>query len=343
MLTVPAQCIFLNDKLTILRSLYDTLLAHFTQFHTDLLDTHNSRQRQLVVYQTKYTTPLTSRYTETQQIYTHHALQHTRHKTTTLADSINILHHFLPIHKNYDSWIQQLSPLHLPANESTNMTHRRYRILHNSLKRTIRARKQLQQFLCTELGRQQNKVIDHKLNINLLIDACHMVHPTQRTPPQLCATTTTPQVPCLPPITIYATTIPTQLTATHDTYRRQIGPPPGASTLFYATRTTDDATTNGVTIHSNRTFMAEHLDNYYPLAHLFDHNTTQRVIQAYHTLKHIFAPVQAHNVLSWPWRLTSSTITTVPIPDLYPGIKRVPGAARHEGFTLNVLARLNPA
>ena len=45
--TVTTQCIFLNDKLTILRRIYDTLLAHLNQFHTDLLDAHDSRQRQL--------------------------------------------------------------------------------------------------------------------------------------------------------------------------------------------------------------------------------------------------------------------------------------------------------
>ena len=116
-------------------------------------------------------------------------------------------------------------------------------------------------------------MIVHKLNINLLSEACYILYPTQRTTPQLCPTTTTPQDPDLPPLTTYATTIHTQLTATHDTYNRQLGPPQGASALFYATRTTDVAGTNGVTVHPNCTFTAEHPENHHPLAHIFDHNT----------------------------------------------------------------------
>ena len=296
--TVTTHIIFLNDKLALLRRLYDSLLLHLAQFHTDILDAHYSRQRQLTDYQNKYTTPLTSRYAETQHNDTNDTLQHTLHKTTSLADSINTPHHFLSIHTKYDSWIQHLPQLYLPTNEATHMIHRRYHILHKSLKRANRIHKQLQQSLCTALGRQRNKVIDHKLNINLLSDACHMVHPTQRTPPQLCATTTNPQAPGLPPLTTYATTIPTQLTTTRDTYIRQRGPSPGVSVLFYATRTKDDAGTNGVTIHPKRTFQAQHLSNYHPLAHLFDPSTKQRVIQAHHTLKHIYAPIQPHNALS---------------------------------------------
>ena len=74
------------------------------------------------------------------------------------------------------------TPLHLPANDSTHMTHRRYHILHKYLKRAIRTHKQLQQSMCTELGRQRDKVINNKLNINLLSDAFHTVHSTQGTP-----------------------------------------------------------------------------------------------------------------------------------------------------------------
>ena len=92
-----------------------------------------------------------------------------------------------------------------------------------------------------------------------------MVHPTQQTLPQLCGTTTTPEDPGLPPLTTCATTIPIQLITTQDTYIRQLGPPPVSSALFYATCTTDDAGTNGVTIHPNRTFTVEHLENYHPL------------------------------------------------------------------------------
>ena len=168
-----------TQQATVLRRLYGTLLSHLTQFHTDLLNAHDSRQRQLADYQTHLTTPLTSRYTETQHTDTHHTLQHTLHKTTSLADSINTLHHLPPIHKKYESWIQQLPALHLPGNGSTSMTHRRYHLLQKSVKRAIRTHKQLHQSLCTTLGRQRNKVIDHTLNINFLSDACHMVHPTQ--------------------------------------------------------------------------------------------------------------------------------------------------------------------
>ena len=48
------------------------------------------------------------------------------------------------------------------------------------------------------------------------------------------------------------------------------------------------------------------------------------------------------SALSWPWKLKSATDTIDPIPDLIPHIRRIPGSARHDGFTLNVLARLPP-
>lgn len=147
---VTNHIIFLNDKLALLRRLYDILLVHLTQFHTDILDAHDSRQRQLTDYQTKYTTPLTSRYTETQHTDTYDALQHTLHKTISLADSINTPHHFLPIHTKYDSWIQHLPQIDLPTNESTHMIHRRYHILHKSLKRANRIHKKLQQYPCAQ-------------------------------------------------------------------------------------------------------------------------------------------------------------------------------------------------
>ena len=180
------------------------------------------------------------------------------------------------------------------------MTHRRYHLLHKSLKHTIRTYKQLQQSLCTALSCQENKMIEHKLNMNLHSEVCHMVHPTHQTPSQLFATTTTSQAPGLPLFTTYAITILTQLTGTHNTYSRQLGPPPGISALFYATRTIDDAGTRGVTIHPHRIFTVVYLAHYHPLAHLFDHNTKQRFIQVHHNRQHIFAPVSHHNTLSWP-------------------------------------------
>ena len=334
---------FINDKLTVLRRLYNTLLVHLKHFHTSILDAHDSRQQQLADYQTYFTTPHTSQYSETQRTDTHHTLHLNLHKTTALAASINTPHHLTPIHTKYEAWIKKLTYHPIPTNETSLTTQRRYQLLHRSAKRAIRTHKQLHKSMCAALGRQRNKIIDHKININLLSDACNMVHPKNRTPPQLCATTTTPQAPGLPPLTTYATTIPAQLTATHDTYSRQLGPPPGTSALFYATRSVDDAGTNGVTIHPDRTFTTAHLAHYHPLAHLFDHTTNQRVIQAHHKLKHIFAPTEPHNALTWPWRLTSPTTTTTPIPDLCPGIKKVPGAARNDGFTLNILARFDPA
>ena len=78
------------------------------------------------------------------------------------------------------------------------------------------------------------KVIDHKLNINLLIEACHNVHPEHRTPPTVRHHHHT-SISRPSPFTTHTTTILTQLTATTDTYNRQLGSPPGAFALFYAT------------------------------------------------------------------------------------------------------------
>ena len=171
-------------------------------------------------YQTHFITPLAYRYAKTQHATTHHNLQNTLYKTTALSDSVNTPYHFLLIRTKYNTWLQQLPAYHIPANESATIIHRHYHLLHKSLKHTVRTHKQLHQSLCSILGHQRKKVIDHKLNINLLSKACHMVHPKERTPSQLCATTTTHKAPGLPPLITYATTIPTQLTATHDTYSR---------------------------------------------------------------------------------------------------------------------------
>ena len=66
------------------------------------------------------------------------------------------------------------------------------------------------------------------------------------------------------------------------------------------------------------------------------------MIQANRRLKYLFQPVPTHSVLHWPWRLISSLDTASPIPHLLSQIGRIPGFTRHDGFTLNVLARLPP-
>ena len=73
---------------------------------------------------------------------------------------------------------------------------------------------------------------------------------------------------------------------------------------------------------------------------MFDEHTKQWVNQAHLQLKYLFQPVPTHSALQWPWRLISTMDTASPVPQLFPHISRIPGSARHDGFLLNVLARL---
>ena len=84
------------------------------------------------------------------------------------------------------------------------------------------------------------------------------------------------------PLTTHTTAITTQLTATKDTYIRQLSLP---LALFYATQTIDNTTNNGTTLHPNYTFDKSHLQSYYPLYILFDDNTKRHVIQTHINLK----------------------------------------------------------
>ena len=115
-----------------------------------------------------------------------------------LADIINTHHHFLPIKNKYDTWRQHLTAHHILDNEFSPMTRRRYNILIIPLKHAIHIHVQLQKSLCNTLVRQCNKMIDHKLNINILSETFHMVHPKHHTPPQLCIITTVLQPPANP-------------------------------------------------------------------------------------------------------------------------------------------------
>ena len=118
-------------------------------------------------------------------------------------------------------------------------------------------------------------------------------------------------------------------------------PPPG-KLLFYGTLYHDATGSAGVTLDSHRNFTAAHLPEYHPLSDMFDDHTKQRVIQAHRRLKYLFQSVPTHSALHWPWRLISSLDTVSPITQLLIQISRIPGSARHDGFTLNVLARLHP-
>ena len=118
-------------------------------------------------------------------------------------------------------------------------------------------------------------------------------------------------------------------------------PPPG-KLLFYGTLYHDAMGSAGVTLDSHRNFTAAHLPEYHPLSDMFDDHTKQRVIQAHRRLKYLFQSVPTHSALHWPWRLISSLDTVSPITQLLIQISRIPGSARHDGFTLNVLARLHP-
>ena len=86
----------------------------------------------------------------------------------------------------------------------------------------------------------------------------------------------------------YTTIVYIQLITTKETYSRQLGPPPGKSTLLYVTRTTHDVDTNDITLQLNGTFTASYFPNCHPLHNLFDDKTKQRVIQTHVNLRHIF-------------------------------------------------------
>ena len=136
-------------------------------------------------------------------------------------------------------------------------------------------------------------------------------------------------------------TIPQQIQTTKDTHGRQIAPPSGKP-LFYGTLTHDTAGPVGVTLHPDRHFTKAHLPEYHLLHSIFDEHTKTRIIEAHRRLKHLFQPRPQHSVLIWPWRLISATYTAERIPQFLPQISCIPGSARHDGFTLNVLARLPP-
>lgn len=65
-------------------------------------------------------------------------------------------------------------------------------------------------------------------------------------------------------------------------------------------------------------------------------------MQAHRQLKYLFQPVLTHSALQYPWYLKSKSDTVDSIPELLPQISRVHGSTRHEGFTLNVHARMPP-
>ena len=195
------QRTFVNAKLKVLQRMYTTLLRNLAQFNTEIFDahdSHDSHQRQLEDYQTHFFPPLANHYTETYRNNTHQRLHTILHYNTALADIINTPRHFIPINSKYVAWLHKLTTHHIPDNESPSLTRRRYNLLRTSLKHTNHIHTQLQKFLFIVPGCQRNKMIDHKLNISLLNEAFHMVHPKRLIIPQLCATTTMHQTPGKP-------------------------------------------------------------------------------------------------------------------------------------------------
>ena len=118
--------------------------------------------------------------------------------------------------------------------------------------------------------------------------------------------------------------------------------PPPRNALIFWTLMHDITGPVGVIMHPHRHFIEAHLLDFYPFYSVFDHHTKQRVIAARHNLSHFFRPVPTHHVLRWPWQLKSHTDTYKLVPQLLSHIRGIPGSTRHDGFTVNVLARLPP-
>ena len=77
-----------------------------------------------------------------------------------------------------------------------------------------------------------------------------------------------------------------------------------------------------------------------PLPVWRSHETTSYRSPPQPTLR--FQPTATYHALPWPWRLKSHADTHDPAPQLLWYIFIILESARHDGFTLNVLARLSP-
>ena len=201
--------------------------------------------------------------------------------------------------------------------------------------------RQIAQRLIRAIAKHHTDTINHDININRIRHACQSACPKHLFAPQLCIASTIPQNPGELSITTRVMTIPQQIQATKDTHGRQMAPPPNKP-LLYGTLVYDFAGPTGVILQPDRHFTKVHLPEYHPLRSMFDEHTKTRIIEAHRRLKHLFQPRPQYSVLIWSWRFILATDTAERIPQLLPQISHIPGSARHDRFTLNVLARIPP-
>ena len=89
---------------------------------------------------------------------------------------------------------------------------------------------------------------------------CHITNPPQRDPPMPEAFSLLPPTQYgQPPLRPRALIIQDQIQATNDVHTKQMSPPPG-NPLFFAERIYDDAGPAGITLHPNKIFRHEHLE-----------------------------------------------------------------------------------
>ena len=332
----------LNNVLTTIVDKHTIIGAVLLALEQQHKEAHDTRLVQTDEYRKHHKTPDTDFYAPTATQTTERHLVATCTATTALAATINTPHTVVSMSTKYDSWSTALppSPLFIASDTPTDICrkHANLTIVNRS---AIKVLRRIKRQLSTTIGRQRTDTINHNINISQIRRACQAARPRVMAAPQLCIAATHPRNPGQNPVTIQAMTIPDQIQATRDTYGRQMAPPPGKA-LFYGTLSHDAAGPAGVTMHPQRHFTEAHLAEYHPLHTMFDSHTKHRVIQAHRNLKYLFQPVPQHPALYWPWRLKNATTTMEPVPELLPQISRVPGSARHGGFTLNVLARFPP-
>ena len=168
---------------------------------------------------------------------------------------------------------------------------------------------------------------------------CRLVNPPNRDPPlpeiySLIQPSEYGQMPLRP----RAITLQDQLQATADVHNKQMHPPPGKA-LFFADERTDDAGLAGITLHPDRTFTLDDLENYSPgcTAHLTQ-KQKQQIVQAHANVAHLFEIPDPKPSLIWPFQYVHPTAAPPPyIVNLRKAIRGIPAKSRHRQFSINIL------
>ncbi|GFH45018.1 hypothetical protein CTEN210_01492 [Chaetoceros tenuissimus] len=148
-----------------------------------------------------------------------------------------------------------------------------------------------------------------------------------------------------------------QKEATIATQQQQADKPPGKQ-LHFVELTHDQVGPNGIIYDPTISFTAKDLTQYHPAANQFPPGVQEEIIQAHEifpsiteNLKQRYRDNQHKPEVEWPFRASITTCpdTQAPLlkfhneqPSMKKKIPYVPSAARLNGFTLNVLARLHP-